>query len=177
VLTGLDRLLIKNGPSIAATSNVFARWRHCRANRDVSCAFLFLFTSQCFNIYGVRIGVSDFPAEGDLVVTMFAGDCDILEKNRQVTYSLRDIQFEFLDPDLGYSLDQESKDRLRDAFTISPSGAVTPRLMSYRPYSFGRFILTVVATDTKGRSDTSELKVCFQVNSQSGRRLLKCKGS
>jgi len=91
---------------------------------------------------------------------MFAGDCDVLEENRQVTYSLTDIQFEFVDPDRGYTLDSTSEERVSQAFAINSSGAVVPLLTSYRPYSFGRFILTVEATDSKGRSDISELKVC-----------------
>ena len=105
------------------------------------------------------LGVRDFPTEGDLIVTMFAGDCDIVEDNRQVSYSLSDIQFEFIDPDRGYTLDSKAHGRVSSAFTINSSGAVTPMLTSYRPYSFGRFVLTVVATDPKGRTDTSELKV------------------
>jgi len=107
----------------------------------------------------LRSGVRDFPAEEQLIVTMFAGDCDIVEDNRQMTYSLYDIQFEFVDEDRGYSLDSTSEDRVDRAFAINSSGAVVPLLKSYRPYSFGRFILTVAATDPKGRSDTSQLKV------------------
>jgi len=105
-------------------------------------------------------GVLDFPAEEELLVTMYAGDCDILEENRHVTYSLSDIEFEFIDADRDYSLDSTSEERVNQAFAINSSGAVVPLLMSYRPYSFGRFILTVAATDDKGRSDTSQLKVC-----------------
>jgi len=105
-------------------------------------------------------GVVDFPAEQELIVTMFAGDCDVVDENRQVTYSLSDIQFEFIDPDRGYELDSDAEDLVSQAFTINSTGAVTPHLTSYRPYSFGRFVLTVVATDPSGRTDTSELKVC-----------------
>ena len=107
----------------------------------------------------LRAGVRDFPSAEQLIVTMYAGDCDILEENRQVTYSLSDIQFEFIDEDRGYTLSSTSEDRVDRAFAINSSGAVVPLLTSYRPYSFGRFILTVVATDPKGRSDTSQLKV------------------
>lgn len=110
-------------------------------------------------------GVRDFPAESEHIVTMFAGDCDILPENREVSYSLSDIQFEFIDPDRHYTLDSESKNRVSNssnssAFEVNSTGAVTPMLMSYRPYSFGRFVLNVVATDHKGRTDTSELTVC-----------------
>jgi len=101
----------------------------------------------------------DFPAEDDVIVTMYAGDCDHRAENRRVTYSLSDIQFEFLDADRGYSLDDAASDRVSTAFQINSSGAVTPALTSYRPYSFGRFVLTVVAADSEGRTDTSELKV------------------
>ena len=96
---------------------------------------------------------------------MFAGDCDILEENRGVSYSLGDIQFDFIDPNLGYTLDSNSKHLVDNAFSINSTGAVTPMLTSYRPFSFGRFVLTVVATDTKGRTDTSELKVCILCSS------------
>ena len=101
----------------------------------------------------------DFPTEEQLIVTMYAGDCDILEENRQVTYSLSDIDFDFIDEDRGYTLSSTAEDRVDRAFSINSSGAVVPLLMNYRPYSFGRFILTVVATDPKGRTDTSKLKV------------------
>lgn len=94
-------------------------------------------------------------------MTMYAGDCDVLEENRQVTYSLSDVEFEFIDEDRGYSLDSTSEKLVDQAFTVRPNGAVIPLLTSYRPYSFGRFILTVTATDNKGRSDTSELKVQY----------------
>jgi len=94
-----------------------------------------------------------------VIVTMFAGDCDITPENRRVHYSLSDIKFEFLD-DRGHVLDSKSDERIRTAFAINATGAVVPMLTSYRPYSFGRFVLTVVATDPSGRSDTSELKVC-----------------
>ena len=106
-------------------------------------------------------GIRDFPAESEQIVTMFAGDCDVLEENRQVSYSLDGIQFEFIDADRGYALDSDSQNLVDSAFSINSTGAVTPMLISYRPFSFGRFVLTVVATDSKGRTDTSELKVCI----------------
>ena len=91
---------------------------------------------------------------------MFAGDCDILEENRQVTYSLSNIEFEFLEDDRGYTLEPKYADLVSSAFAINSTGAVTPMLTSFRPYSFGRFVLTVTATDDKGRTDSSELTVC-----------------
>ena len=95
-----------------------------------------------------------------MIVTMFAGDCDVDSGNRYVNYTLTNIQFEFLDADRGYWLDSTAERRVSEAFAINNStGAVTSRLTSYRPYSFGRFVLTVRANDRHGRSDTSELKV------------------
>jgi len=108
-------------------------------------------------------GVLDFPVQGEDIVTMFAGDCDLVEDNRRVNYSLRDIKFEFLDAGRGYALDGRANDLARVAFAINSSGTVTPRLSSYRPYSFGRFVLTVVASDAKQRTDTSELRVRISV--------------
>ena len=105
-------------------------------------------------------GVLDFPADGQLIVTMYAGDCDILAANRRVTYSLSDVQFAFVDAGRGYELDERADERVATAFAVdAASGAVTPTLASYRPYSFGRFVLTVQATDSSGRRDASELKV------------------
>jgi len=104
--------------------------------------------------------VLDFPADGQLIVTMYAGDCDILAANRRVTYSLSDVQFAFIDDGRGYELDERADERAATAFAVdAASGAVTPTLASYRPYSFGRFVLTVQATDSSGRRDASELKV------------------
>lgn len=145
-----------------------AGWNGTRQNLDVRIVDVDnngpTFDSQLPGACGgigkaVERGVVDFPAEQELIVTMFAGDCDVVDENRQVTYSLSDIQFEFIDPDRGYELDSDAEDLVSQAFTINSTGAVTPHLTSYRPYSFGRFVLTVVATDPSGRTDTSELKL------------------
>lgn len=113
--------------------------------------------------------VRDFPRFGESVIRMYSGDCDQNPDFKVHKYSIESIYFNYLpwdgdndDDTPAYTLSGEHEQRVADAFSVDRNtGDIIVTLPDYRPYSFGKFDVTVKASDSMGRSDTSRLSVSF----------------
>jgi len=107
----------------------------------------------------VTQGILDITGYNVQVKQFYAGDCDSPE-NRGHTFSLSVLQF--FPPD-----NPTTATPVPDAFIIdADSGWVYTHKNSYREFTDGTFTMKVIATDKKGRTAASELRVYIIRESQ-----------